>query len=428
MTGSPENDTIQAGSGTDNINGGGGNDTIMGGSGNDTLIGGPGDNKIEAGSGTTLIQDSGGDNTLIGGTGKDTVSYANRTAQQGVIVTLNGTAGSTGNGQPGENDTITGIENIIGSPGDDVLTGDSSANVIQAGSGNAVINGGNGNDTLLGGSGKDAFTSGTGVNTITTGNSDNIVNAFASAKGSVVNCGSGFNNVTVNPSVTANNCQLVTDPDLKAYNPFSGPPTEVNASLVPPVVTHPGEGFTRFKKLDVLNIPSGGAVSIACQAVSNLCPQGNNPESLNFNAGRSRIHVLPFLKSVKYQLPAKTTLTIVVTGGPNTIGKEFLLTTRSSGSPRTTTACLKPQKPQSGTPTGSGFSTSGGHKTEKCPRPKKAEDSTSVSRRGPRRARAVRLQPESQQQRQRAAAAFAAASAEIRALAQRDAAALSLVP
>jgi Ca2+-binding RTX toxin-like protein len=419
MTGGPENDTIQAGSGTDNIDGGGGNDTILGGSGNDTLVGGPGNNHIQAGSGTTVLEDSGGDNTLVGGSGNDTVSYANRTRDQGVIVSLNGTAGSSNNGQPGENDTITGIENIIGSAGDDILNGDSNANNIQAGSGNPVINGGDGNDTIVGGSGNDTITDGKGVDTITTGNGDNLVTAN-SAPGSVLNCGSGFNNVTVSTSVVTNNCQLVTILGEKAFVP---PPTLINASLGKVSARKFKEGFTIFKRLDVDNVPGQTSVSITCQTLSNLCPK-NNPAAYNFNSGKRTVHLIKFLKSISYEVPGKTTLTILVTGGPNTIGREFVIKTgKHGGVQKTIQTCLKPRTVESAATTTTGFSTSGGGlKTQKCP-PKAAFDSNRAVRANARR----HTRPETQQQRQQADATFALATAQIRALAARDAAALALV-
>jgi Ca2+-binding RTX toxin-like protein len=422
VTGSPENDVIHAGSGTDNINGGGANDTIMGGSGNDTLIGGPGNNKIEAGSGTTVLEDSGGNNDLLGGSGHDTVSYANRSAGEGVLVTLNGSGVSTGNGQPGENDTITGIENIIGGAGDDTLNGDNDANVIRAGSGDATIKGANGGDTLIGGSGKDTIRAGKGVNTITTGNSDNVVTALRSAKGSSVTCGSGFNNVTVNPSVTTHHCQLVTDPDLGPYVP---PAQLINTRLVRPVIKRLVRGFSYFKKLDIVSVPPQSDVSIACSALANVCPR-TNPEALNFNSGRGRVHLRSFLKSVGYLLPARTTLTILVTGGSTTIGRRFVLTTRSSAQPHVTTACLKPRTTsqlETETLAPGGFSTGGAPKTIKCPAPSKPGTVTpSLRKRSPTR----RTHRESQEQRRQAAAWFAAVSEEVRALVQRDVAALAL--
>ena len=46
-------------------------------------------------------------------------------------------------------DVLIGIENIIGSDGADLLTGDSRANVITGGEGNDMLTGGAGADTFV---------------------------------------------------------------------------------------------------------------------------------------------------------------------------------------------------------------------------------------------------------------------------------------
>jgi Ca2+-binding RTX toxin-like protein len=48
-------------------------------------------------------------------------------------------------------DTLTSIENLVGSDFNDTLTGDAGANKLEGGVGNDTLNGGLGNDTLDGG-------------------------------------------------------------------------------------------------------------------------------------------------------------------------------------------------------------------------------------------------------------------------------------
>jgi Ca2+-binding RTX toxin-like protein len=55
------------------------------------------------------------------------------------------------------NDTLTGIENLVGSGFDDILTGDAGANVLSAGAGADSLDGGAGADTLNGGAGADTY-------------------------------------------------------------------------------------------------------------------------------------------------------------------------------------------------------------------------------------------------------------------------------
>ena len=48
----------------------------------------------------------------------------------------------------GGKDTLVSIENLYGSPYNDVLTGDAHDNMIVGGAGNDTLYGGGGNDTL----------------------------------------------------------------------------------------------------------------------------------------------------------------------------------------------------------------------------------------------------------------------------------------
>ena len=133
------NDTLFAGGGNDRLDGGAGNDTLLGGGGNDVLLG------------------RGGADTIDGGGGNDTVDLNG--SGVGVNVNLNTGTNSTG-------DTITNVENLIGTFGSDLLGGGTEANVFDGGSGNDTLFtsggndrliGGRGNDTLLGGGGADIF-------------------------------------------------------------------------------------------------------------------------------------------------------------------------------------------------------------------------------------------------------------------------------
>jgi Ca2+-binding RTX toxin-like protein len=118
--------------GNDTINVAGGNDGIDGGAGNDTLIGG------------------GGNDRLVGGAGTDTASYGGLAA---VTVNLGSTAAQNTVGAG--TDTISTVENLIGSSGSDTLTGSAGANRIDGASGNDTIRGLGGNDVLIGGAGTD---------------------------------------------------------------------------------------------------------------------------------------------------------------------------------------------------------------------------------------------------------------------------------
>ncbi|MNN33095.1 Poly(beta-D-mannuronate) C5 epimerase 2 [compost metagenome] len=102
-----------------------------------------------------------GNDLLDGGTGSDTASYAHATAGVTVNLGLLGAQNTLGAGT----DTLTGIENLVGSNFNDTLTGDNNNNVINGGLGNDILNGGGGDDLLIGGLGNNTMTGGAGADT-----------------------------------------------------------------------------------------------------------------------------------------------------------------------------------------------------------------------------------------------------------------------
>ncbi|WP_407278496.1 calcium-binding protein [Aromatoleum evansii] len=106
----------------------------------------------------TDFDDHGGrkDDDTYNGTGSDdTVNYDDSSKK----VTVNLTSG-TSRGQG--NDTLMGIENIVGSRGSDNITGSDIDNVLDGNDGNDKLFGLAGDDDLLGGKGNDQLTGGDG--------------------------------------------------------------------------------------------------------------------------------------------------------------------------------------------------------------------------------------------------------------------------
>lgn len=138
---------LQTGTATDYT---GNTDTISGFEGvtgtfyADNLTGDGNDNRFYGLSGNDVIN---------GGGGSDTVSYAdwgasdgsgapalvgmNASRPNGVVVNL--TTGTASDGEAGT-DTLTSIENAIGSTGNDTFTGNASANLFEGGTGNDIYN------------------------------------------------------------------------------------------------------------------------------------------------------------------------------------------------------------------------------------------------------------------------------------------------
>ncbi|WP_426955018.1 beta strand repeat-containing protein [Muricoccus radiodurans] len=119
------------------------NDVLYGSDLNDSLLGGGGDD---------FLQGNGGADTIDGGGGQDTVSYADARFTGVFVNLLNG----VGSGGVAAGDSLTNVENLVGSALDDVLLGnDVSANQLDGGDGNDFLRGGFGADVLIGGAGTD---------------------------------------------------------------------------------------------------------------------------------------------------------------------------------------------------------------------------------------------------------------------------------
>uniref|UniRef100_UPI000AD98260 beta strand repeat-containing protein n=1 Tax=Pseudomonas sp. Q12-87 TaxID=177989 RepID=UPI000AD98260 len=152
LTGTSGDDVLLAGNGDNVLNAGDGNDILSAGSGNNTLHGGAGNDLLYSGTGNDLLD---------GGTGTDTASYAHA----GSAVTVNLGLLAAQNTLGAGTDTLSSIENLVGSNFNDTLTGDGASNRIDGGLGHDVLNGGGGDDLLIGGLGNNTLTGGSGADT-----------------------------------------------------------------------------------------------------------------------------------------------------------------------------------------------------------------------------------------------------------------------
>jgi Ca2+-binding RTX toxin-like protein len=146
-----------------------GDDTLTGTAGDDVLVGDEGNDSLSGGDGNDALHGGPGADVLAGGTGNDTVTYFDSSA--GVNINL---AAGTASGGDATGDTLTGIENVIGSDDkteSDTLTGDSGDNVLLGLAGDDILVGGDGDDTLVGGPGNDIIDGGAGDDLII-GNAD----------------------------------------------------------------------------------------------------------------------------------------------------------------------------------------------------------------------------------------------------------------
>ncbi len=182
LAGEGDHDLLVGGAGEDSVYGGAGNDRLLGDDGNDLLYGETGNDELNGGAGIDSLYGGDGDDQLLGGAGfdlldgcggTDTANYGFDTGPSGVIVDL--AAGRTWNDGYGSQDTLVGIENVVGSSRDDSLTGDANANAMDGQAGNDQMRGGFGNDWLYGNAGNDWIAGEGGDDIVTGGDGDDVV-------------------------------------------------------------------------------------------------------------------------------------------------------------------------------------------------------------------------------------------------------------
>jgi Ca2+-binding RTX toxin-like protein len=249
MTGGAGDDLLTGSSGDDTLYGGAGNDELRGESGNDRVYGQDGDDLIVGG----YL----GDNIYDGGAGRDTLSY-----QGSVAVNIDlGISGPQDTGGYGF-DTISGIENLVGSAVGDNLKGNGAANVIEGGSGADVLSGLGGNDTLLGGAGDDIIqagdgddrlSDGAGNDTVYGGDGDDII--YGSPGDDYYDGGAGNDTVNYEGAAAAISVSLVRESE-QASSYRSGDPANIGSDILLNIETIVGSQFSD------LIVGSGGAETL----------------------------------------------------------------------------------------------------------------------------------------------------------------------
>ena len=168
LIGDGENNTLDGYNGDNTLSGGGGNDALIGGIGSDwvdyaaidsgmtvdlglgvvvtaeqgtdtlssieNVITGAGDDTLIGDENDNVLRGGSGSDSLVGGTGNDTADY---TAIGGGITADLG-SGVVDAGELGT-DTLTSIENVIGSASDDTFIGDENDNVLDGGGGRDTV-------------------------------------------------------------------------------------------------------------------------------------------------------------------------------------------------------------------------------------------------------------------------------------------------
>lgn len=208
-----DNDTIDGADGDDDfVYGYDGDDTIAGGAGTNFLYGGSGDDVFIGGEGADAFQ---------GNAGQDNLDYSNSDAAVTVDLTTSQLSGGDA-----ENDKILGgIDGVIGSDYDDVLTGfdhegthpaDTFTNELFGGlgddlitglGGDDILGGGDGDDELYGGKGDDELYGGDSTDTLEGGNGSDALeggrddDTIITGAGDVANGGHGDDVFTIDANL-----------------------------------------------------------------------------------------------------------------------------------------------------------------------------------------------------------------------------------
>jgi Ca2+-binding RTX toxin-like protein len=184
-------DLINGGAGQDFLQGDSGNDTIKGGTGTDNLRGGTNDDLLQGGGGNDALNGSIGKDTLDGGAGIDTAQYFDAASRVTIDLRLAGFQNTSGAGL----DKLIDVENVSGTPFNDILIGNNEVNNLSGDAGddsltglggddqlfdfnggNDVMNGGDGNDSISDfGGGNDVHNGNKGNDNINSGDGDDIL-------------------------------------------------------------------------------------------------------------------------------------------------------------------------------------------------------------------------------------------------------------
>lgn len=139
----------------------------------DALTGSAAANALFGLDGADTLNGGRGRDTLNGGADTDTASYANASGGVQVYLDLGRSSGADGK------DSLTEIENVIGSAFNDRLNGDNTANVLEGGDGNDIFKGKGGDDTYLGGAGDDRMTGEDGADTMSGGADNDVLSGLS---------------------------------------------------------------------------------------------------------------------------------------------------------------------------------------------------------------------------------------------------------
>lgn len=157
LEGSTASDTLTGDGGPNRLIGGDSSDTLGGGGGADELQGDGGNDSLDGGAGDDVLRGGADSDTLVGGPDADDLQgdagtdVAGFGGAAGPVAVDLAAGAATGEGT----DTLTAVEQVLGSAFGDTLRGGAGPDTLTGGGGDDLLQGRGGNDTLAGGPGAD---------------------------------------------------------------------------------------------------------------------------------------------------------------------------------------------------------------------------------------------------------------------------------
>ncbi|HUR86649.1 MAG TPA: MopE-related protein [Solirubrobacteraceae bacterium] len=360
---------VITGDGSDTVNGTTADEVFVLNGGDDVLNAGPGDDGVEGGPGNDLLRGGHGRDSLVGGDGRDTATYDERTASEPLTITL-ATPGD--DGALGENDTLAGIEDVLGGASNDVLGGDDGPNALIGGGGLNTLDGAGGDDLLVGGDFRDVIVGGAGRDQLIGAGDDDSLQAFDNEADSV-DCGpSADDDAQVDAVDAVSSCEYSRRGDVPVPVDADNDGSvagfdcdDANAAIHLGATDIPADGIDqdcdgfdeqlpladgtfvlgyrpanrRITSLLVSDLATGSRVTVICRSPKKTgCPFKRAERRLKARA--TQIALTTALR--RRVLPVGTTLELRISA-PGRIGKVRRYTMRRGSAPRSQDLCLMPR-------------------------------------------------------------------------------------
>lgn len=359
LQGGDGNDTLTA-TFASTLQGGAGRDTLIGSDRDDILEGGDDSDRLEGADGNDQLRGGGGrdvllpgrdtDSVIEGGDGIDAVSYESVSSAGGMSMSLNGAADD---GATNEKDNIgADVENVIGSPSPDQVTGNDGINVIETDASNDFVDPGRGNDFVSTGGGDDTISS-----------RDGFVDA--------IDCGDGNDKVTSDEFDNVANCEtndksreLMPDIDNDGV-PAPADCDDRNPARRPGLPDRPGNkvdedcsgrdaaffrivtgvqslfragSTTQIARLNLVDVPAGATVEVRCKRKKKACFK---TKTTKVPKGAAQLDIRKKLKLARVKLRPGSVLEIRITA-PDSVGKVVQYPAKRRRIPVSRLRCLPP--------------------------------------------------------------------------------------